>query len=55
MNSKLVVALVAVLIVGAVIYKKKTDKFAPYYCSSRTNECVDMGSRETTAWGNSVS
>ena len=55
MNTKLVVALVAVLIVGVLVYKKKNDKFSPYFCSSRTGECADMGSRETTAWGNSVS
>ena len=55
MNAKLVVALVAVLIVGALVYKKKNDKFSPYLCGTRNGGCIDMGSSERTAWGNSVS
>lgn len=57
MNSKLVALIVALAIIGAIVYKKnkKADKFAPYFCSSRTGECADLGSRESTSWGNSVS
>lgn len=55
MNKFTLVLAILAIVLGLVLYKKRTDKFSPYMCSTRTNECLDIGSRESSAWGNAMS
>lgn len=43
-----IVAGVALLLIASWVAKK--EKFTPVYCSTRSDNCLDMGSREQTAY-----